>query len=424
MTALALLVASSAAYSDSVLMPDDIELSGKKFHILEIGEEQVVLRVPYGDIRIPRSRILEMKVDFTERLASLKEEGGDTARTLFALGRVCSQLEMPQEAAAAYREAFDRGDMPEDLLLPMAAELEGIEAWGAAQKCYAAYLKLHPDRSDVAAKARAVAAKAAAETPVVVPLSAGDVKIEVTQAPRAAVHRPVQAPPGQEPPEQQPPGQQPPPEQQPPGQQPPEQQPPEQQPPPAPGVQEGLEADPSWSTEAWGSSVEVSVGPPQGTTDKMVRVLLAGAEHDKACVLLEQDFDLSEKKTMSFEVYNFAKQSVTLAVAFTTSPGWKFYESVPQAVVPTGNNPKKVAIELDGERFTCAETRWRHRSALSNRNRVVKVYFLIYTKMTGEWLFFNNIQFEPADAAAAGAPAAPPGGAPAPGAPPAPAVNP
>jgi len=408
----AALLLVAAAHADTVLMPEKFELSGRKIEILDIRDDDVLVRVAYGEITIPRSRIVEMKIDFDERLARLKEEGGDTARALFALGRACAQLKMNGEAAAAYREAFDRENVPDDILLPMAAELEKIDAWSGAHKCYAAYLKLHPDDEAAAAKARAAAAKAAAEVPAIKAPGAGDVAIQLSQAPRAMVRQPTEtvvavqpvqpvAPVGQEPLAPVPP------EQQPVAQQPAAQQPPEQQP-AGPQAQEGLEGDPGWATEAWGSSVEVSIGPPQGTTDKMVRVFLAGAEQDKACVMLEQDVNLTTKKALHFDVYNFAKQSVTIAVAFTTSPGWKFYESVPNAILPTGDKPKKITIDLTDDRFKCAETNWRHRSPIQNRDRVVKTYILIYTKQTGAWLYFNNVVFEAAEGAPAGpAPAGP-----------------
>ena len=402
---------SATVRADTVAMPEKLELSGKKIEILEIRDEDVLVRVAYGDILIARSRIKSMTVDFKDRLAQLMEKGEDTPRALYALGRVCRQLEMGDEAATAYREAFQRGNVPEDLLLPIAAELEGCEEWASAQKCYAAYLKLHPDDAEAAAKARAAAAKAAAAVPKVEAPAGSDAEIEITQAPRTGVARTAKpvAPVGVEPAQPEPAQ--------------PEPAQPEPAQPAQPGVDEGLESDPSWATEAWGSSIEVSVGAPEGTNDKMVRVFLAGAEQDKACVMLAQDFDLTKKKEMTFEVFNFAKHAVTVAVAFTTVPGWKFYESVPKTILPTkGGTPKTVTIDVTSTKFKCAETKWRYKSPLQNRNRVGKVYLLLYTRQTGHWLFFNNIRFVDAEPAAAPAPA-PAGGAPVP-APVPPAPNP
>jgi len=388
--------------ADTVAMPDKMELSGKKIEILEIREDKVLVRIAYGDILIDRARVTAMKVDFPERLASLREQGADTPRALFGLGRVCGQLSMPKEAATAYREAFARKDVPEDLLLPLAGELERCEDWAAAHQCYAAYLKFRPDNADAAAKARAAASKAAQAAPAPETPPVGDVKIDSTLPITTPGPRPARpALPAEAPKEQ-------------PGEQPKE----ADQPGPAAEQpakdQEGLEARAGWSTEAWGSSVEINVGPPQGTTDKMVRVFLAGAEQDKACVLLEEDLDLTDKKSLNFDVYNFAKQAITLGVAFTTTPGWKFYESMPIMVMPTGNNPKAVSLDLTSDRFKSAETQWRHRTPIQNKNRVVKFYFLLYTKQTGSWVFFNNIRYEPAGGAAAEAVPAPKAPAPAP----------
>lgn len=412
MAAAAAVLLAPIAFADSVSMPDKMELSGKKIEILEIRDDSVLVRVAYGDIVIPKSRVTAMKVDFTERLTALKEQGGDTPRALFALGRVCNQLEMPKEAATAFREAFARKDVAEDLLLPLAGELERCDDWASAQKCYAAYLKLHPDNADAAAKARTAGDKAAAAVPTLEAPAAGDVKIDSTGATPTAQKpaRPDQpaanpAQPAAEPPaaKEAEPGQ-----------------------PAAPKEQEGLESIAGWATEAWGSSVEINVGAPQGGTDKMLRVFLAGAEQEKACVMLEQDFDLSDKKALTFDVYNFAKQSINLGVAFTTSPGWKFYESLPVVVMPTGDNPKPVTLDLTASNFKSAETQWRHKSKIENARHVVKLYFLLYTRQTGAWVLFNKIRIEAADGAAAPGPAAPapaagPAAAPAP-APAAPAV--
>ena len=396
-------LAAAAALGDSVGLIDKMELAGKKIEILEIRDNDILVRVAYGDIVIARSRVTAMKVDFAERLASLKEQGADTPRALFNLGRLCAQLDMPKDAATAYREAFARKDVPEDLLLPLAAELERCEDWAAAQLCYAAYLKLHPDNTDAAAKARAMASKAAQAVPTPETPLVADVKIDSTLTPTTPGARPVRPAQPEETPVAQP------------GEQPVQPENPVEPVAPQPvGEQEGLEAHAGWATEAWGSSVEINVGPPQGSNDKMVRVFLAGAEQDKACVMLEEDFDLTNKTSLSFDVYNFAKQTITLGVAFTTSPGWKFYESMPVMVMPTGNTPKPVTIDLAGNRFKSAETQWRHKTPIQNKNRVVKFYFLLYTKQTNAWVFFNKIRFEPADAPAVAVPAVGPAPAPAP----------
>jgi len=401
MAALAAALVAPGVRADTVSMPDKIELSGKKVEILEIRENEVLVRVAYGEIAIPRSRIIGMEVNFRERLARLKEDGRDTPRALFALGKVCSRLGMTKEAARAYHQAVARDDVPEDLLLPMAGELERYEAWGAAHKCYQAYLKAHPDDAAAQAKARAAATRAAKEPPQAESPTKGQVKIAITEVP-ATQQRPAMQPPPPEQQPKQPPEQQPkqPPEQQP--KQPPEQQPkqpPEQQP-QGPKVDEGLEADAGWSTEAWGSTVEISVGAPQGTNDTMLRAFLAGAEKDKINLMIEEDFDLTGKKAMTLEVYNFTKKHLNLAVAFINLPGWKFYESLPVTVLPTGDNPKRVSFDLTTSRFKCAETKWRHKSRLKNPATIKKIYLLIYTDQTGEWVYFNNIRFEPAKAAA------------------------
>ena len=149
------------ARGDTVTLPDKVQLTGKKIEILEIREDEVLVRVAYGDIVVPRARILSMKVDYIARLARMKEEGMDTPRALFNLAAVCKKLDMVEEARAACTEALQRGSVPEDILLPMAAEFEQAEQWDKARKCYKAYLELRPDAADVQAKAKAATAKAA-----------------------------------------------------------------------------------------------------------------------------------------------------------------------------------------------------------------------------------------------------------------------
>ncbi len=383
------LCAAPVAPADMVSMPDQIELSGKKIEILEIRDKEVVVRVAYGEITVPRSRVTGMKVDFEGRLKRLKDEGIDTARALYKLGRVCAQLGQPKQATAAYREALARAPLAEDILLPMAADLEQAGAWAAAHKAYQAYLKLHPDNADAQAKARAAAAKAADMVPELEPVAVGGAEIQIAAGPVTA--KPAVAEPAE--PEPAEPGEPAEPEKPAEPEEPAEPAKPEK--PAGPAVEEGLEARGGWTTEAWGSSAEISVGAAENSNDKMLRVWLAGAEKDKVNVMLGDEFDLSQKKAMTFDVYNFSKKRIDIAVAFINRPGWKFYESLPVSVLPTGDKPKAVRLDLTTNRFKTAETKWRHKSALENPDKIIKIYFLLYTDVTGEWVFFNNIKFDP-----------------------------
>ena len=400
----AAILAVPCARADRVAMPDEIQLAGKKVEIREIRERDILVRVAYGDITIPRERVTEMTVDFAERLKRLKAKGKDIPRELFLLARVCVQLDMAKEAMTAYREAMGRGGIPDDILIPMARDLEAQEAWRAAHKCYTDYLKVHPDNAEIKARAAAAAAKAAEALPDIHSSAKepGAIELAVTPATTQPVaERPAKKPveePGEEPVEE--PAKEPVEE---PAKKPVEE--PAEEPgekPAVPGIQEGLEADPGWSSEAWGSTVQITVGAPGGDgKDKMLQVLLAGAEKDKANVMLEDDFDLSRAKAMTFDVYNCAKKHLNVATAFINRPGWKFYESTPATILPTGvDKPRKVSIDLTTTRFKSADTRWRYRTALENRDKVVKIYFLIYTNITNEWVFINNIRFVPADGVA------------------------
>jgi len=347
------------------------------------------VRVAYGEITVPRSRVTGMKVDFEGRLKRLKDEGIDTARTLYKLGRVCAQLDQPKQATAAYREALARAPLAEDILLPMAADLEQAGAWAAAHKAYQAYLKLYPDNADAQAKARAAAAKAADMVPELEPVAVGGAEIQIAAGPVTA--EPVVAEPAE--PEPAEPGEPAEPEE--PAEPGEPAEPAEPEKPAAPAVEEGLEARGGWTTEAWGSSAEISVGAAENSNDKMLRVWLAGAEKDKVNVMLGDEFDLSQKKAMTFDVYNFSKKRIDIGVAFINRPGWKFYEGLPISVLPTGDKPKAVRLDLTTSRFKTAESKWRHKSALENPDKIIKIYFLLYTDVTGEWVFFNNIKFDP-----------------------------
>ena len=387
-TAIAL-CAASVAPADVVSMPDQIELSGKKIEILEIRDKEVVVRVAYGEVTVPRARVTGMKVDFEGRLKRLKDEGIDTAGALYKLGRVCAQLDQPKQATIAYREALARAPLAEDILLPMAADLERAGAWAAAHKAYRAYLTLYPDNADAQAKARAAAAKAADMVPELEPVAVGGAEIQIAAGPVTA--KPVVAEPAE--PEPAEPGEPAEPEK--PAEPEGPAKPGEPEKPAAPAVEEGLEARGGWTTEAWGSSAEISVGAAENSNDKMLRVWLAGAEKDKVNVMLGDEFDLSQKKAMTFDVYNFSEKRIDIGVAFINRPGWKFYEGLPISVLPTGDKPKAVSLDLTTSRFKTAESKWRHKSALENPDKIIKIYFLLYTDVTGQWVFFNNIKFDP-----------------------------
>jgi hypothetical protein len=410
---LATVLAATAA-ADRIAMPDKIELSGQKVEILEVHPDDIVVRVAYGEITIPRQRVIDMEIDFEARLQSLKRQGKDTPRALFKLGKVCDAVDEPEQALQAYQRAAADDKVPEDVLLPLAGELERHGAWQAAAQTYNRYLKLDPENAAVKAKAEAALEKAKDEQPELAmggPDTPG--QIEITPAPlpeKPRPRRPAEPQPAQ-PGEEKPLPAEPEPLEPEPAEPQPEPEPKE---PEGPQVEEGLEADPGWSTEAWGSTVEVSVGVPEGgAQDKMLQVFLAGAEKDKACVMLEDDFDLSKKETFEFDVHNFADQTLTIAVAFITRPGWEFYESIPKTVLPKGNEARHISLDLTGNRFKTARTKWRFKSELENRDQIIKVYFLLYTKITGKWVFFNNIRFEPTEeeAAEGAAPAAPAAGA-------------
>jgi len=136
---------------------------------------------------------------------------------------------------------------------------------------------------------------------------------------------------------------------------------------------------------------------------------VGGAEQDKACVILNSDFDLTAKKELSFDIYSFAEKRINVAMAVITSPNWSFYESMPKSISNTGNTPKTIRFDLAGNKFKSAESKWRYRTEIKNRKGVVKLILLIYTKQQGAWVYFNNIKLEDADPPADGpaAPAAP-----------------
>jgi len=407
------------ARADRVTLPDKIELSGKKVEILEVRDQEILVRVAYGEITIPRERVVGMEVDFATRLDALKKEGKDVPRALDALGRVCDAVEMPKEAVQAYRMALAGKDIPDDVLLPMAAQLEKHEAWRDALACYRAYLKAAPNDTEAQEKAKTAAAKASEQPPeVAVSAPAVPGKIDIATAsvpgtPQVAVvpAEPLPAEPRAVEPKTAEPK----------TAEPKVEEPKVAAPQPAEPkaeeakVVEGLEVDGGWSTEPWGSTVEVSVAVPEGgTNDKMLRALLAGAEKDKTCLMLEQDFDLTKKKSLIFDVHNYTGQSLQIAVAFITRPNWEFFESIPVTALPTGKEARTFTIDLTSERFKSEASKWRYKTPIGNRAGIIKLYFLLYTKVTGKWVYFNNIRFDPPDEPKVpGVPAAAPAAAPA-----------
>jgi len=103
---LTFLIAVNAAVADTVIFKDGRKLEGK---IIKETETSVKLKVKYGEVDIPKSRIGEIKRgptvldEYEKKAASLE----DSAKAHFELGKWCREKELDQEAKKHFRRALE-----------------------------------------------------------------------------------------------------------------------------------------------------------------------------------------------------------------------------------------------------------------------------------------------------------------------------
>jgi len=150
--------------------------------------------------------------------------------------------------------------------------------------------------------------------------------------------------------------------------------------------------NPGWRAENWGNRADSQiVTGPNGK--KMLSVTWHERDKDKVAVRLNVDLDLTDKSELSFDVYNESGGRISICAAFSTMPGYQFFESVAPAV-PSGEW-QTIRINLADKKFKSAASNWAHVTGIENKNNVRDVFILIYNgrNETGT-LFINNIHIQ------------------------------
>ncbi len=359
----ALLLFGGAVRADTLFFKDGLQLSGSRVEVLRETESGVDVKVSLGTITIPWHRIQRERVDieFDTRMANMKADGRDTPRELFEFATLLVRHDMLSEAANVCGQILQKERVSEDILLGVARQMEEQQQWKHAKTALEMVLRVNPSRQDVVRWLDRVAKNAAeAEPPPEKPAE-------------GQPDKPADKPPAAQP------------------EKPPEKQP--EKPPEPPKVIEGLEAEEDWVIEPWGNAGSVSVLPQGPDKNKVLSVSYGSTDKDKAAVRLSGAWDLTDRKTLVFDIWNAAQSSIGLSVGFNTMPGWQFLESTAKSIRPSQKQWATVKFSLTAKRFKSAETKWRNTGELANRDNVKQIILMVYNTSKDGVVYFDNIRF-------------------------------
>ncbi len=341
----ALLLFAAGVRADTLFFKDGLQLSGPRVEVLRETESGVDVKVSLGTITIPWHRIERIVIEFDTRLANMKAEGRDTPRELWEFATLLGRHDMLSEAANVCGLILQKERISEDILLGVAKQMEEQKQWKHAKTALEMVLRVNPSRQDIARWLDRVAKNVAEAEP------------------------PPAAPP-EKPPEKQP-----------------------EKPPEPPKVIEGLEAEEDWVIEPWGNAGSVSVLPQGPDKNKVLAVTYSSTDKDKTAVRLSGAWDLTDRKTLAFDIWNAAQSSIGLSIAFNTMPGWQFLESTAKSIRPSQKQWTTVKFSLTAKRFKSAETKWRNTGDLVNRDNVKQIILMIYNTSKDGVVYFDNIRF-------------------------------
>jgi hypothetical protein len=354
-----LAVLAATAHADTIVFKDGLELSGPKVEVEREHALGVDVRVSHGTITIHWPRIKRITIKFDEHLANMQADGRDTAGGLHQFLDVLVRHKMTQEAAKVSALVLGKEHVAETILVAVMDQMEKQEEWALAKQAGDRILAQNASRADIQKRLDQIAKR--------MPDNGGDV---VALNPGHQLRQPDKQP-GQ--PDKQPgePDNQP-------GQ--PDKNGDAPKPPVAPvkRANDGLEAEADWLAEQWGNPADVQT-LEQGTDvkNRVLSVAFRDGKKDKVAVRLGGTWDLTAYDTLTFEVWNASGGSMGLTVAFNTLPGWRFFETTAKRIAP--KKWTKMSINLNAKNFKCAESKWRHNSALENRDNVKQIMLLIYT---------------------------------------------
>ena len=154
---------------------------------------------------------------------------------------------------------------------------------------------------------------------------------------------------------------------------------------------DGLEAKESWKVETWGNPAMVNSLESSDGRGKMLRIDYSEGDKKKIAVSHELEADFSKVKRLVFEAFHHGNKPVQICWAITTMPDSRYYESQPMPLSP-GNWNYDVSLELAAENFKCEATKWEHKSAIFNRQKVSKLTLLIYAAASKGTLTVDRIR--------------------------------
>lgn len=164
--------------------------------------------------------------------------------------------------------------------------------------------------------------------------------------------------------------------------------------PTAPKVAEGLEATGAWVAEKWPEdanpcALQTTTDPNTG--DKTVCIQGAGGNKQKTAFSRTGDpLNLADSQEMVFKVMLNSPVPLSLAIAFNNAEG-KFYETRPKQITPNAWN--KMTFDLSSKDFKAEKSGWKHELPLEGRERVGRIFFLVYNSQRPFTLYVDSVFF-------------------------------
>lgn len=156
---------------------------------------------------------------------------------------------------------------------------------------------------------------------------------------------------------------------------------------------DGFEGRLRWFVDSADDPAEISRSSVRSTEGRSsLRVSFERGARRKVMLRRDCALDLSKAKQFSLDAWT-SSAGLSLAVAFVTQPGSRYFES--QAVKLPGGGWHTLSFKLDGPHFKSAETGWNFGAVLANADKVERIAVLLYTEGAerGE-VFIDNISFD------------------------------
>ena len=376
MLALAFVAFAAPLLADTIIFTDQLDISGPNVLVAGVDGDRIKVLVPTGAIYPPSARIERVIIDYVRRRNALLEQEGP-APSLYDLGRVLDHFGEAPQAAEAFDIAVHSQPHLGDRLLAIGDFFVKYERWREARDAYQTFLERNPTQKEIAALLEEVSARVPADAaPYSAPTTAAAVEPRTTDnGPEVAVGpdtggEPIAVDPVVDNGEKDP---------------------------PAPAAGDGLESEDGWVIEQWGNEGTVAIEDEPDTGNRMLRVDFSSNNKNKVAARRAlRVFDLSGYAALVCNVYNSADKPISLAVAFNTFPGWRFFES-PTQLLRAKVWQENMVFDLTGTSFKCQETNWRHESKLDGNTNVRQLFLLIYNAIPEGSVFLDNVRFVTAE---------------------------